>query len=310
MRTAALPGLMDTLWRTAMRSALRTVVRWGLIGLSSATVLVPAYAQPLQAIPTLTSRVIDQTATLSAGQQGALEAKLQAFEQSQGTQIVVLMVRTTAPEDITDYTQRVGEAWKIGRKEVGDGLLLVIAKDDRTLRIAPAKALEGAVPDLAARQVIDRVIVPRLREGDFAGGISAGLDQLMARISGEALPTPQEGGSRSVAQMEWSTLLVLLFIAVPGLARLLAGGLGRKPAALLTGIGAGLLAWSLGAGLLLSLLAVPVAALWGLMATLAHWRIDRTRGSWGGPGGSSWSSGGFRSGGGGDFGGGGASGRW
>jgi uncharacterized protein len=204
----------------------------------------------------------------------------------------------------------VGEAWKIGRKEVGDGLLLVIAKDDRTLRIAPAKALEGAVPDLAARQVIDRVIVPRLREGDFAGGISAGLDQLMARISGEALPTAQEGGSRSVAQMEWSTLLVLLFIAVPGLARLLAGGLGRKPAALLTGIGAGLLAWSLGAGLLLSLLAVPVAALWGLIATLAHWRIDRTRGGWGGPGGSSWSSGGFRSGGGGDFGGGGASGRW
>jgi uncharacterized protein len=310
MGTAALPGLVDTLWRTAMRSALRTVVRWGLIGLSSATVLVPAYAQPLQAIPTLTSRVIDQTATLSAGQQGALEAKLQAFEQSQGTQIVVLMVRTTAPEDITDYTQRVGEAWKIGRKEVGDGLLLVIAKDDRTLRIAPAKALEGAVPDLAARQVIDRVIVPRLREGDFAGGISAGLDQLMARISGEALPTAQEGGSKSVAQMEWNTLLVLLFIAVPGLARLLAGGLGRKPAALLTGIGAGLLAWSLGAGLLLSLLAVPVAALWGLIATLAHWRIDRTRGGWGGPGGSSWSSGGFRSGGGGDFGGGGASGRW
>ena len=135
-----------------------------------------AHAQSLQAIPALSARVMDSTGTLSGEQRARLEAKLQAFEQAQGTQMVVLMLASTAPEDIVDYTQRVGDAWKIGRKNVGDGLLMVVAKNDRTVRIAPAKALEGAVPDLAARQIIDQYIVPRFREGDFAGGIDAGLE--------------------------------------------------------------------------------------------------------------------------------------
>ena len=149
-----------------LMAALRSSVMLWLIALLGGLPAAPALA--VQAVPALSARVIDQTGTLRAEQLRALEARLQAFEQAKGTQIVVLMVPTTAPEDIVDYTQRVGDAWKIGRKEVGDGLLVVIAKSDRTLRIATSKTLEGAVPDLAARQVIDRAMTPRFREGDFA----------------------------------------------------------------------------------------------------------------------------------------------
>jgi len=125
-----------------LRRALAAVVLAALAGV--------ALAQGLLPIPTLTARVIDQTGTLDSAQRNGLETKLAAFEQRKGSQIVVLMVPTTAPEDIASYTQRVGDAWKIGRKVVGDGLLVVVAKDDRKMRIATAKALEGAVPDLAA----------------------------------------------------------------------------------------------------------------------------------------------------------------
>ncbi|MCB2024080.1 MAG: TPM domain-containing protein, partial [Ottowia sp.] len=112
----------------------------------------PAGAQPLQPVPELTARVIDTTGTLDAAQKAAIEAKLAALEQEKGSQLVVLMVNTTAPEDIAAYANRLGDAWKIGRRDVGDGVLIVVAKDDRRIRIAPAKALEGAIPDLAARQ--------------------------------------------------------------------------------------------------------------------------------------------------------------
>lgn len=306
----ALQGPLRTLWRTTQRSIAAVASILGLLGLGAG--LMPAFAQALQAVPALTARVIDQTATLSPEQRQALEAKLQAFEQNRGTQIVVLLVPTTAPEEIADYTQRVGEAWKIGRRNVGDGLLVVIAKNDRTLRIAPAKTLEGAVPDLAAKQVIDQVMVPRLREGDFAGGISAGLDQLMARISGEALPPAQE--SSHPGGLDPLVVLVLLLFGVPTPTRLLALWLGRKPAALVSAGLAGALSWMLGASPLLSLLVLAVAALIGLVATHLKPSAGSGRSGWGGwghsGGGSSWSGGGFRSGGGGDFGGGGASGRW
>ena len=114
-----------------------------------------------------------------------------AFEQTKGTQIAILMVPTTQPEDIASYANRVGNAWKIGRKGMGDGVLLVVAKDDRKVRIEVAKTLEGAIPDLAAKQIIDEAITPNFRKGDFAGGLHAGVDQLIARITGEALPAPE-----------------------------------------------------------------------------------------------------------------------
>ena len=150
--------------------------------------LFGAHAQGLLPVPALDARVIDQTGTLSAAQREALEAKLKAFEEQKGSQIVMLMVPTTQPEDIASYANRVGNAWKIGRKEVGDGILVVVAKNDRKMRIEVAKTLEGAVPDIAAAHIIDDAMKPRFRQNDFAGGLDAAADQLIARVKGEALP--------------------------------------------------------------------------------------------------------------------------
>lgn len=286
-----------------------------------------AQAQDLQAIPALTARVIDSTGTLDAAQKQALEAKLEAFEKARGTQLVVLMVPTTQPEDIADYTQRVGDLWKIGRKEVGDGLLLVVARNDRKVRIAPAKALEGAVPDLAARQIIDRAITPRFRENDFAGGLHAAVDQLIARISGENLPLPEAEDSTSTSAsasgpgFQWTDLAVFLFFAVPIGSRVLSGMLGRKFGAVATGGAVGVVAWIFTASLVIGGLAALAAMLFALVAGLAPAGRSGGSGGWGGGGGGwgggssggSWGGGGgggFSSGGGGNFGGGGASGGW
>ena len=289
------------------------------------TLAGPVSAQNLQTIPVLSAHVMDITNTLNEVQKQALEAKLVAFEASRGTQIVVLMVATTQPEDITDFTQRVGDSWKIGRKAIGDGLLLVVAKNDRTVRIAPAKTLEGAIPDLAARQIIDRAITPRFKQGDFAGGLNAAADQLMARISGENLPLPPEPAAqgpagRGVAGFQWTDLAVFLFFAVPIGARLLSGLIGRKGGALATGAAVGVLAWMFTSSLLLAGGVAAVAIIFALISSLATfggWAGRSGTAGWGGLSGGGWSSGrsgggagGFGSGGGGNFGGGGASGNW
>ena len=299
-------------------AALRSSAVLWLMALLGGMPASLALAQNVQTVPALSARVIDQTGTLRAEQLRAIESRLQAFEQAKGTQIVVLMVPTTAPEDIVDYTQRVADAWKIGRKEVGDGLLVIIAKNDRTLRIATSKTLEGAVPDLAARQVIDRAMTPRFREGDFAGGIEAGLDQLMALVRGEKLPEPQAASQSTSDGSGWVGLLALFFFVVPPVARLLGLLIGRKAAALLIGTGVGALVWLVSASVLIGVGAALVASLFALASSLAvfrrqgGWGSHRHSGGWS-MGSGSWSSGssgGFRSGGGGDFGGGGASGRW
>lgn len=293
-----------------------------LLGWASA---VHAQAQPaLQVIPPLTARVVDTTGTLNAGQQQALINKLEAFEKSKGTQIVVLMVPTTQPEDIVGYTQRVGDLWKVGRKDVGDGLLVVVAKSDRQVRVATAKTLEGAVPDLAAQQVINRVMTPRFRDGDFAGGLGAGLDQLMALIAGEELPEPASASGQGGAgerPFQWNDIAMMLVFAVPFAARLLSGLVGRKAAALLIGGALGLLVWLLTASVLIALLATLAASVFALISSVVPMGgrgglrgapgIGGSMGGWNGGGWSgSGGSGGFRSGGGGNFGGGGASGRW
>jgi uncharacterized protein len=267
---------------------------------------------------------------LSSAQRDALEAKLAAFEAQAGPQIVVLMVATTQPEDIAAFTQRVGETWKIGRKDVGDGLLLVVAKNDRRLWIAPAKALEGAVPDLAARQIARDIITPAFKTGDYAGGLDKGVDVLMARIRGEGLPQPERargGAAQDGFQVE--DLLAFLFVAVPVAGGLLSAMVGRKLGALLTGGAAGGVVWWVTQSLLLGvgagLVALFVVGVLGLGAAVRGLggrysrggRGGRTgpvvfgdggwsRGGWSGGGGF----GGFRSGGGGDFGGGGAGGSW
>ncbi|PZO19991.1 MAG: hypothetical protein DCF26_04615, partial [Burkholderiales bacterium] len=232
-----------------------------LLALGLWWVLAFASAQGLVPVPALSARVIDQTATLDAASLAAIEAKLAAFEQSNGSQVVVLMVPTTAPEDIADFTQRVGDAWKIGRADVGDGALFVIAKDDRRLRIATAKALEGAIPDLMARRIIDSAVTPAFRRGEYAGGINAGVDQILARIRGEELPLPDATTAQRAAgssDFEWMDALIFLVFAVPMLSGLLRGMFGNKLGTVFTGVGAGALAWilttvvwvAIGAGLL------------------------------------------------------------
>ena len=285
-------------------------------------VLAPAAAQDLKPLPPLSAHVIDTTKTLDASQLQALEAKLKAFEQKRGAQVVVLMVPSTLPEDITDYTQRAGDTWKIGRKDIGDGILLVVAKDDRKVRIATTKTLEGALPDLATKQIIDNAITPRFKQGDFAGGLDAAADQIMARISGENLPLPadtsQGSAGRGVAGFHWTDLAIFLFFAVPIGARLLSAIIGRKAGAVATGGVVGVLAWIFTSSLLLAGGAAVIAVLFALVASLgslAGLGSSGRGGGWtSGGGGGGWSSGGggggFSSGGGGNFGGGGSSGSW
>jgi uncharacterized protein len=200
-------------WAKVLTRLVLSVMAWVILSLS------PAWAQTLVPVPPLTARVMDQTGTLASGDLAALEQQLKAFEQQRGTQIVVLVLPSTAPEDIADFTQRLGDAWKIGRRDVGDGLLLVVALNDRRLRIAPAKSLEGAVPDLAAQRIIDQVITPAFRQGDVAGGLRAGLSHLQARIEGEALPLPKAGAQggkpTGAAEVDWVNLAVLLLVALP-----------------------------------------------------------------------------------------------
>jgi uncharacterized protein len=278
---------------------------------------LPLRAQDVLPVPALTARVIDQTGTLDEAQRSALESKLAAFEAEAGAQIVVVIVPTTQPEDIASYTQRLGDAWKIGRRDVGDGLLLVVAKNDRRVFIAPAKALEGAVPDLAARQVIDRAIVPAFRANDYAGGIDAAVDQLMARIKGENLPAP---AARTEARqgLQWEELAMFFFIGVPVIGSVLKGVFGRKLGSVATAGAAGAFGWWFSASLVLAAVAGIVAlVLVGLMGVGGV--SGRGRGHRGGPpiiwggGGGGWGGGGgggFSSGGGGNFGGGGAGGSW
>ena len=285
---------------------------WLLCGLALSGALA---AQELAPVPPLTGRVIDGADTLTAAQRQAMEQHLADVERELGSQIVVLIVPTTQPEDIAAYAQRVGEQWKIGRRDVGDGLLIVVAKNDRRVRIEVAKALEGAVPDLAARQIITETITPAFRRNDFAGGLNAAIDRIAARVRPEGLPAPEAKPRRDGAPFggfDLDSLAMFFFVGVPIVGTVLARMFGRKLGALLTGGGAGVLAWLLGAGLLLAA-AAAVAAL--LMVGVFGIGAGRGRGGppiiWGG-GGGGWGGGGggFSSGGGGDFGGGGASGDW
>ena len=264
--------------------------RWLLVLACVALWLVaaPLRAQDVLPVPALNARVIDQTNTLGEAQRSALEAKLAAFEAEAGTQIVVLMVPTTQPEDIASYAQRVGDTWKIGRRDVGDGLLLVVAKNDRRVFIATAKALEGAVPDLAARQIIERAIVPAFRADNYAGGIDAAVDQLIARIKGENLPVPSAARSEAREGLQWEELAMFLFIGVPILGSVLKGVLGRKLGSVATAGAAGAFGWWFSASLILAGIAGIVALLLvGVMGVGGGRSLGRRGGPpiiWGGGG--------------------------
>ena len=310
---------------------------WGAWRLALAATLLAltgvAQAQAPQRVPALIGRVIDQNGTLSAEQQQAINDKLAAVEAKRGSQIVVLIVTTTQPEDIASYAQRVADAWKIDRLAVGDGILIVVARDDRRVRIEVAKALEGAVPDLAAKQIISEVISPAFRKGDYAGGLNAAIDRLDARIGNEGLPEPNTAPAAAESEplppsgqgFSLQDLAIFLFVAVPVIGAVLTGIFGRKLGSLGTAAAAGGMGWWLSASVPVAVGAGLVALVLVLVLGVGAARRGVSRGTghggppiiWGGGGGGGWggggggdSGGGFSSGGGGDFGGGGASGDW
>jgi uncharacterized protein len=300
----------------------------GLLILLLTLVSPPARAQDVLPVPAPSARLIDQAQLLDAAQRGAVEAQLADVETKLGTQMVVLIVSTTLPEDIAAYAQRVADSWKIGRRSVGDGLLLVVASQDRAVRIEVAKSLEGAIPDLAAKRVIDEAITPAFKRGDYAGGITLAMTRLSGLVQGEALPAPtpaaRGGGSPTGSGMlsnifsgNWQELGMVALVGVAFIAKMLSSVFGRRLGGLLTGAGIGTVAWFLSSSVLIGVLVgvvgtvvALVAGVSGLLSVLGSGRGGRGTGWGGGGGGGGGFGGGFGSGGGGDFGGGGASGRW
>jgi uncharacterized protein len=293
------------------------MLRWLTALLGALAIAAGALAQDVQPVPPLSGRVIDQTGTLNALQLQTLDARLAAVERERGSQIVVLMLASTQPEDIAAYAQRVADSWKIGRREVGDGVLVVVAKNDRRVRIEVAKALEGAIPDLAASRIISEGITPAFKAGDFAGGLTAAVERIAARIGAEGLPEPaaeRPAAQRGAEGFDWQDLAIFLFVGVPIVGAVLTGLFGRKLGALATGGVVGGIGWWLTASLLLAGAAALVAlVLVGVIGVGSRTGSGPGRRGgpviWGGGGGGGW-GGGFSSGGGGDFGGGGASGSW
>ena len=290
--------------------------------LLAAFVFGPALAEDLVPVPVLTGRVIDQTATLTPAQADALSAKLAAIEKERGAQIVILIVPTARPEDIFSYAQRVATSWKLGRKEVGDGLLLTVAKNDRDVDIRVAATLQGAIPDVATSRIIRENILPAFKAGDFAGGLNVAVDRLGALVAGEQLPPPRADAPRPRGRVgfDWQDIAIFLFVGVPILGRILSSVMGRKLGALGTGAAVGAIGWFLTASLLVAAGAGIVALF--LVGVMGSGRSGGFAGPviWGGGGGGFGGGGfgggglggdgGFSSGGGGNFDGGGASGRW
>ena len=277
-------------WRTARLLLLAFACWWT----SLAVAQVP--------VPPLSGRVVDQTGTLSAEQQASLSQALEAFERRKGAQLAVLIVPTTEPEPIEPFALRVAEQWKLGRTKVDDGAILVVAKNDRTLRIEVGYGLEGALTDATSKRIISEVIVPKFKQQDFAGGIAAGIDQMIRVVDGEPLPAPpaepESDGSKLPA------MAPMAFMVALALGGILRAWMGRLPGALVTGAVVAGATWFVAGALSMALMAGGVA----MLITLGGGMGLLT--SMGGSGrGHSGGSGGFRGGGGG-FGGGGASGRW
>ena len=278
-------------------------------------------ALALVAVPPLSDRVVDQTGTLTAGDIASLTQALKDLETRKGSQVAVLIVPTTDGEAIEQYALRVAEAWKIGRKKIDDGALLVIAKNDRRLRIEVGYGLEGALTDATTKRIIDEDITPKFKAGDFGGGVAAGIDKMVRIVNGEKLPEPepphwQDSQSFNPEDL-FNPFLIIPAIFFGGLLRSLLGRLlGSAAAGALTA----LIAWFMVGSVMAAVIAGGIASLFVLISdsfTSAGPPGRRgSAGGWSGGSGGSWSSGsgssssGGFSGGGGSFGGGGASGSW
>jgi uncharacterized protein len=270
------------------------------------TLFAAACASADVAVPPLKARVTDLTGTLTSEQQATLEQTLAAFESRKGSQIAVLLVPTTQPETVEQYAVRVEESWKLGRKGVDDGVLLVVAKNDRKLRIEVGYGLEGVLPDATAKRIIAEDIAPHFKQGDFYGGISAGVGHMIKLIDGETLPPPKVQ-SRPDGGMSIDHLLVIGFILVFVVGGILRAIFGRFLGAGIVGGIAGFIAWSMLGALTIGVIVAIVAF---IISLLGGGRGGGFGGfSGGGFGGGGYSGGGF-GGGGGSSGGGGASGDW
>ena len=268
------------------------------------------------AVPPLTGRVVDKTATLSSSDIASLDQTLKDFEARKGSQVAVLIVPSTQPETIEQYSLRVAEAWKIGRKKIDDGAILVVAKGDRKLRIEVGYGLEGALTDVTAKRIIDEVITPKFRGGDFAGGVSDGVNRILRVIEGEPLPAPTQPRQNTGLLSDIDPFNPFLIVAMVVVGGILRGLFGRLFGSLATGGLVAALFWFIAASLALSVIGGIIAFIVTLIgdAMTSSGGVGRgggwASGGGGGYSGGSSSSGGGFSGGGGSFGGGGASGSW
>jgi len=295
-----------------------TVRLWSAIAVAALVLALAFPASADVAIPQLTGRVVDQTGTLSSSDIAALSQKLRDFETRKGSQIAVLIVPTTQPETIEQFSIRVAEAWKVGRKKIDDGAILVVAKNDRHLRIEVGYGLEGALTDVTSRRIIDEIITPKFRSGDFGGGIADGVERMMRVIDGEALPVPSPTVNFGSLD-DLAPLFIITLFASVGVGGPFRAALGRLLGSLVTGGIITALSWfilgSFGLALALGGLGFVIGFIADLFSGITpgtgrsrgrSWSSGSSSGGW--SSGSS-SSGGF-SGGGGSFGGGGASGSW
>ena len=278
------------------------------------TLGVPFVSVALNTVPALTGHVIDQTGTLTSEQLTTLEQTLTAFEARKGSQLAVLMIASSAPEAIEPYALRVAELWKLGRKKVDDGAILVVAKDDRAMRIEVGYGLEGSLNDATSKRIISDIILPRFKQQDFYGGISAGVAQIIAVIDGESLPAQSNRSAANIGNVQqYAPILFILAMVFGGVLR---ASIGKVPGALVTGGVVAVAAWFIVGALSVALIAGVI----GLVVTLlgggmgghgfGGYYSGRAGGRGHGGGGGVGGTGGGFSGGGGGFGGGGATGRW
>ena len=296
----AAPGLRQRRWAGALVALLWFVAL--PLGVAHA-------ADELIAVPPLQALVTDLTATLTPEQRAGLESRLRAFDERKGSQLAVLIVPTTRPEAIEPYAIRVVEQWKLGRRSVDDGVLLLVAKDDRNVRIEVGYGLEGVLSDAITNRIINELIVPRFKQGDFFGGIDASVEQMIKLIDGEALPAAArrpEGVPFDLGDM--APVLLMIAVVAGGVLRAM---LGRLPGAAVTAGILGLIVWFLSGVILIALLGAVIGFFVTLLGGSSLLRGGMGGGSHRGGGfGGGFGGGGFRGGGGGGFGGGGSSGRW
>jgi uncharacterized protein len=273
------------------------------------------------AVPPLTARVTDLTGTLSGAAVARIEAKLKDLEVKKGSQVAVLIVPTTQPEEIEQYGIRVAEAWKLGRKGVDDGAILLVAKNDRRVRIEVGQGLEGALPDAIANRIITETITPHFKQADYDGGVEAGVNQIISVVNGEPLPAPDRKWERHGGLGNLLPVLLIVVVVAGGVLRNI---FGRLIGSIATGGLAGGIVW-----LLSHLIPIGIGA--GLLAFLFAMLTGGSRSGWtngggfggglggfgggfggglGGGGRGGFGGGGGFSGGGGGFSGGGASGSW